>query len=273
MRPITYAVVGRDEERTLEIALRQALEAARPGDSVWFVDSASVDGSAGIAQRLGVEVLRAPLGKGGAVAAAIERCDGGPLCLLDADIESSSCNIAAALRDEWLETGADMVIGDFDWPERRELSISTGIFGPLVGALFPEHLDSLMLQPLSGFRLIDTSFPLGQLPAGYGLECHLNVQVSGLGGRIVWTDLGTYHGPVLYRPTMAPDISAAILDVAVAQGRISLSERREWDAWVVPVLDVIATLPSADEAGLDGYRERLTAAAAMPMPIARATLS
>ena len=53
----------------------------------------------------------APVGKGSAVAAAVERCDSGPLCLLDADIESSSCNIAAALA--WLETGADMVIGKF----------------------------------------------------------------------------------------------------------------------------------------------------------------
>jgi glucosyl-3-phosphoglycerate synthase len=267
MRPITFAVVGRDEERTLAIALQQALEAARPGDRVWFVDSASTDGSAQIAREMGVEVITAPEGKGRAVAVAVERCDGAPLCLLDGDLESSSCNIAVALRDAWLETGADMVIGAFEWPERREFSIGVAIFAPLVSTLFPEHYDAVKGNPLGGFRLVDTAFPLGDLPPGYGLECYLNVHVAGRGGRIAWTDLGVYHGRVCFRPTMAPDISTAILDVAEEQGRIAPGSRREWDAWVAPVLDVIATLPTVDEAGLDAYRERLTAASSRPMPV------
>jgi len=269
---ITYGVVGRDEERTLEIALRQALDAAGPGDEVWFVDSASVDGSADVARRLGVEVVSTPAGKGRAVAAAVARCDGGLLCLVDADIEGSSRNIPVALRDRWRETRADMVVGDFAWPRRRLLSITIAVHTPLVRALFPESVELLAPQPLSGFRLLDTSFPLGRLPAGYGLECHLNVHVASTGGRIAWADLGTYDGPVIYRPAMAPDIAEAILDVAEEQGRIERSERAQWDAWIQPVLDLIATAPSIGEDGLEDYKRRLAALADRPTPPVRASV-
>jgi glucosyl-3-phosphoglycerate synthase len=268
---ITYAVVGRDEERTLEVALRQALDAAGPGDEVWFVDSASVDGSVDVARRLGVEVMAAPAGKGRAVAAAVARCDGGLLCLVDADIMGSTRNIPAALRDRWLETGADMVIGDFAWPRRRLLSITIAVHTPLVRALFPECLEVLAPQPLSGFRLLDTSLPLGGLPAGYGLECHLNVHVASSGGRIAWADLGTYDGPVIFRETMAPDIAEAILDVAEEQGRIEPSERAQWDAWIQPVLELIATSPSIGEDGLEDYKRQLVALADRPTPSVRAS--
>ena len=47
------------------------------------------------------------------------------------------------LSDPWLETGADMMIARFDWPERREFSIGQAIFGPLLSTLFPEHLDAV----------------------------------------------------------------------------------------------------------------------------------
>jgi glucosyl-3-phosphoglycerate synthase len=264
---ITYAVMGRDEGRTLEIALGQALEAAEDGDRVWFVDSASSDGSADIARRLGVEVLPAPAGKGRAVAVAVEHCGGGPLCLLDADIDESSCNIAAALADAWRATGADMVIGTFFWPD-RPLNITRSIHGPLVRALFPEYVDLLAPQPLSGFRVLDTSFPLGRLPAGYGLECHLNVHVAATGGRIAWVDLGTYRGPLRFRATMAPEIGEAILDVAEAQGRITPSQRAEWDAWLQPVLQVLAAPQPADDAAREDYRRRLLAACDRPFPVA-----
>jgi hypothetical protein len=42
---ITFATVGRSEAATLERPVREALEAAVPGDRVLFVDSASSDGS------------------------------------------------------------------------------------------------------------------------------------------------------------------------------------------------------------------------------------
>ena len=253
----------------MEIALAQALEAAGPGDRIWFVDSASVDRSAEVARRLGVEVVSAPAGKGRAVAVAVARCDGGLLCLVDADIQGSSCNIPATLRDRWHETRADMVIGDFAWPRRRLLSITIAVHTPLVRALFPERLELLAPQPLSGFRLLDTSFPLGRLPAGYGLECHLNVHVASTGGRIAWADLGTYDGPVIFRPTMAPDIAEAILDVAEQQGRIQRRERTQWDAWIEPVLELIATSPTVGEEGLEDYKRRLLALADRPTPAVR----
>src|SRR5262245_16389662 len=60
----TFAVVGHNEAATLPTALEQALDAAEPDDHVWFVDSASDDGSADVARARGAAVVVAPLGKG-----------------------------------------------------------------------------------------------------------------------------------------------------------------------------------------------------------------
>lgn len=262
---ITFAVVGRDEAETLEGSLVQALEAAEPGDRVWFVDSASSDRSPEIARRLGVEVVSAPTGKGRAVAVAIERCGGGPLCLLDADIEESSRNIAATLAGAWRATQADMVIGAFEWPD-RPLSITRTIHGPLTRALFPEFASALAPMPLSGFRVINTGFPLGRVPSGYGLEAYLNVHVVGSGGRIEWVDVGIYKGPVRFHPTTAPEVAEAILDVAELQGRIAHDQRAAWDAWVQPVLEVLAVPRPAGEAEREDYDRRLRVASERPFP-------
>ena len=64
--PFTFAVLGRDEAPRLAYPLRQALAAARPGDEVVFVDSASRDGSRAVADSLGVPTVPAPAGKGAA---------------------------------------------------------------------------------------------------------------------------------------------------------------------------------------------------------------
>jgi glucosyl-3-phosphoglycerate synthase len=267
---ITYAVVGRNVACTLEIALCQALAAAEAGDSVVFVDSASVDTSATIARRLGVQVLRAPAGKGRAVAALLDRHDGGPLCLLDADVERSGCNIAMALRNASNASDADMVIARYDWPARDELSVTHSVHARLVGALFPEHAAQLSPKPLSGFRLLNTQLPLGRLPSGYGLEAHLNVQISALGGEIAWVDIGVYEGPVVRRGAeFAHEIGAAILDVAELHGRLAPEIRPAWEEWIATVADVFGSVPRG-EPDLSPYRERLRAVAARALPRAQA---
>ena len=107
----TFAVIGHNEADRLHVALGQALEAARPGDSVWFVDSASTDGSAARAAELGAEIVDAPLGKGRAMMIAIERCCTPYVCFVDGDLESSDCNVPAALRDGVVASEADLVVG------------------------------------------------------------------------------------------------------------------------------------------------------------------
>jgi glucosyl-3-phosphoglycerate synthase len=267
--PFTYAVVGHNEAGTLANALRQVSDARRPGDRVWFVDSASTDDSARIAASLDVPVIDAPLGKGRAMAVALEECDDGYLCFVDADLESSEVNIPQRLRDVADTTGADMVVGAFHERARR-LAVTPGLYLPLLGALFPERIDDLRV-PLSGFRALRIGLPIRPLPPGYGAETHLNLEVPAARGRIADCDLGLFKGNLrgyANIPAIGTDVAAALLDLAIAHGRLDTSRRPEWDAWVDVVLGVLRTQPpvGADDAR---YVEDLLAAAARPLPPAR----
>src|SRR4051812_44348578 len=120
---ITFAVIGHNEAPTLRYMLDQVAAAVRPGDRVLFVDSASDDGSAELAARLGAEVLRAPLGKGRAMAAAVDRCETSHICFLDADALQTTRNVPLTLRDTLESSGADMVVADFVWRGKGVLAV------------------------------------------------------------------------------------------------------------------------------------------------------
>jgi glucosyl-3-phosphoglycerate synthase len=256
-------VIGHDEAATLAGVLEQCRAAARPGDSVWFVDSASTDDSVAIGSQAGVRVVPAPLGKGRAVAAALAEHSSGWLVLLDADIEYSAVSIPGALRQAAEHSTADMVVGQPVSPGKRR-SVTPYLYGPLVRALFPEVPE--IERPLSGFRALRAGIPLGRLPGGYGIEVHLNVQVALAGGRIEMLPLGRYRGPLrdyAHIGRAARDIAETMLDLAAAHGR--LADRAAWEAWTARVLGVIDDQPGADADDTE-YFDRLRAAAAEPLP-------
>ena len=266
--PFTFAVVGHDEAATLSGVLDQAFAAAAPGDEVWLVDSASVDDSARIAASLGAKVVTAPLGKGRAIATALERCPDGYLCLVDADIQYSSGNIPLQLREAAAATEADMVVGDFDQPPGTRRSVTPAIYRPLVAALFPEAHRLDMPTPLSGFRVLRGGTRVGALPPGYGVEAHLNVEVAATGGRIALCSLGDHRGPSrghMRVASIGAEVATAILDLAEVHGRLDPIARPCWDEWIEAVLDVTREQP-AEGADDDEYQRRLLTAAERPFP-------
>jgi glucosyl-3-phosphoglycerate synthase len=262
---VTFAVVGHNEAGILSNAVRQALEAASPGDRVWFVDSASTDGSAAVAAALGVEVVRAPLGKGRAIVAAMGLCETKYICLLDADIEQSESNIPLTLRRALDVEPADMIVADFDWPARRSWGAMRGVYFPLVGALFPEAADRFGRIPFSGFRLLRTDLPLDAVPPGFAVETYLNLfcTLEGLRTRVI--DVGVYDGPERPKLDLGREVGDLILDMAVADGRLDAGLRPLWDAWLEGVMEVLRDRP-LDGASAAGHLERVLAAAARPMP-------
>jgi glycosyltransferase involved in cell wall biosynthesis len=267
--PITFAVIGHNEGEFLANSIGQAAEAARPGDRLWFVDGASTDGSPELAASLGAEVIDAPLGKGRAIAAALARCETSHICLIDGDIEYSTSNIPLSLRHALVEEPADMILADFEWPARRLNHSIRGVYRPLVGALFPEALERFGRIPYSGFRMLRADLPLGPLPPGFGVETHFNLLCAANGWPTRVIDVGEYGGPLRRKPRLGYEVGAAIFDVAEAHGRLDSELRPQWDAWLEVVMQVLATQPPlADEPGKD-YRERLSAAAARPLPPAR----
>jgi glycosyltransferase involved in cell wall biosynthesis len=269
----TFAVVGHNEAPTLGVLLEQAREAARPGDRVWFVDSASTDGSAEIAAALGAEVIDAPLGKGRAMSRALELCGEGYICFGDADISWSSVNIMLALRERTLVHRPEMLVGSATQTTRTRLSVTPAIYEPLVGALFPGALGQFAagLFALSGLRAIDASVPLGDLPARYGAETHLNLLFWLERRRMTVEDLGLITNSVrgyANVPAIAEDVAAAVLDSAERHRRLDPALRSKWEAWTSAVLDVIRAQPP-EGAPDDDYVARLRTVAARPLPPAR----
>jgi glycosyltransferase involved in cell wall biosynthesis len=98
------------------------------------------------------------------MAVAMDRCDGGYVCFVDADLEESDVNIPARILEFTEETGADMVVGTFHEPDRR-MTTTPSLYRPLMGALFPERLDDYG-YPLSGFRACESAFRSGSSQPG-----------------------------------------------------------------------------------------------------------
>jgi glucosyl-3-phosphoglycerate synthase len=261
---ITFAVIGHDEAALLPNAIAQASEAAGDGDRLWFVDSASKDGSADVARSLGIDVVGAPLGKGEAMALAIARCETTYICFVDADIEFSDANIPLSLRRALAEEPADMIVADFVWPSKRFSHAVVGVYRPLVAALFPEAHERFGGFPFSGFRVLRTDLPLGSLPPGFGVETHLNVLCAAERLRTRVIDVGMYEGPVRAKPTLPKEVGDAILDLAEAYGRLEPGRRRLWDAWVDEVAAVARTQTPGDPS--EDYLDRFAAATSRSLP-------
>jgi glucosyl-3-phosphoglycerate synthase len=241
----TFAAVGHNEADTLPIALGHAHDAAEPGDHVWFVDSGSDDGSAKIARAHGASVVTAPLGKGRAMATAIDRCDDDFICFFDADMLETEHNIPRLLREAAVASEIDMLVGAYDEPDRRR-TVTPAIYFPLVGALFPEVLREDIVVPFSGFRVLRVEMPLGPLPPGYGVESALNVQMTMMDAQIASCPVGWFRGNLrnyVNSPAIATDVATTLLDLGEEHGRLARTARPEWEAWVTEAVDLISEQP------------------------------
>jgi hypothetical protein len=269
MPRFTFAAVGHNEAATLPLALGYARDAAQPGDHVWFVDSASDDGSAEVAREHGAAVVAAPLGKGRAMATAIDLCDDDFICFFDADMLETEHNIPRVLRDAAVASEIDMLVGTYDEPGRRR-TVTSAIYFPLVRTLFPEVLEADIVPALGGFRVLRVGLPLGPFPPGYGVETWLNVQVTLMGGRVASCPVGWFRGKLrnyTNMPAMATDVAEALLDLGEAHGRLSEAARPAWEAWVAEAVELIGgqPLPGADDRAFLDDLARVSARA-LPSP-------
>jgi glucosyl-3-phosphoglycerate synthase len=262
---ITFAVIGHNESPTLARALADASAAACDGDRVWFVDSASTDDSVSVARDAGAEVISAPLGKGRAIATALERCETPWLCYLDGDLHASERNLAAELRAGIEQDGADLVLGEFVIAGDGANFVTRALIVPVIAALFPEANGTFGARPLTGFRALRTDLELGPLPPGFGVEMHINLAALLCGARIAVRPVGWFEHRFRLKPDVALEIAAPILDAAQRAGRLSATRRPAWDAWCTAVSDVYSTWRN-DSAGRAAFDAELDAVAARPLP-------
>jgi glucosyl-3-phosphoglycerate synthase len=260
----TFVIPARDEQDSVATIVRQACQAAQPGDRVLVVDSASTDATGQRAAAAGAEVLRGPPGKGAAMAAAIADISTEWVCFLDADLISSAVNVPATLRQAAVAGTADHVLGDYEYSDPGTILASTfTIYEPLVAEFFPE-VGALGANSLTGYRVIRRAYLDGLLPLDFGVESYLNISIAAAGGKAAVCHLGVIASRFKYKPDMCREIARSILDLAVAHDRLDPHDRPSWNTWVDDGVPAIRGVGGTD--GRSAALARLFAAVRRPMP-------
>ncbi|MDG2112060.1 MAG: glycosyltransferase [Actinomycetota bacterium] len=180
---------------------------------VVVVDDGSKDRTSAAAEDAGARVVRLDrnLGKGGAVAAAIEAC-GAPsrYLLVDADL-GESAGLAAMLLAPVITGDADMTVAVFPATGR---SRGFGLVKRVAAAILHGVTGDEFVEPLSGQRAI--SGPLLRslsLADRFGLELGLTLDVLAGGGHVAEVPIAFEHRPtsrdlagVLHRARQGRDL-------------------------------------------------------------------
>lgn len=261
----TFVIPAYNEEQTVAVIVEQARAAARPGDRILVVDSASTDRTAQVAAHAGAEVLHGPRGKGAAMNTALAAVRSQWVCFLDADLVSSTHNVPAALRKAAQATTADHLVGDYEYDYPGTILSSTfTIYEPLTAALFPE-VGHLGANSLTGYRAIRTSRIRHPLPPDFGVETYLNISLALARGTAGVCHLGTVTSRFRHNGgTMAGQIGRTILDMAEQHNRLDPRDRPAWDRWLSE--GIAALTPQTADSGRSATLARLFTAVRRPMP-------
>jgi len=261
---ITFVIPAHDEADTVGASISMATAAAQRGDRVLVVDSASTDGTADAARAAGAEVYAGPLGKGGAMRVGVDASDTEWIVFLDADARSAERNIAADLAGRARRNEADQIVGDFHDGLDAVLTLTDGFYGTLVPALFPEVAGAFGSKALTGFRAVRRSYLLDLFPRDYGVESHLNIEITMTGGNTEVHHVGAFTGKSKTNNARCFEVTGAIFDCAVRHGRLLPRQRPAWEAWAADLYKVTGRwTPDMPQ---DEYREQLFAAASRPLP-------
>jgi glucosyl-3-phosphoglycerate synthase len=209
-RTVSVCIPAHNEETTVEQVLTAVrfphlheLGGSGLVDEVLVVDDGSTDGTAEAAASAGARVvrLRRRVGKGGAMAAALDAAVGDVVVFLDADVENTTGAFVTSLLGPLLTPICEfaLVKGYYERPIGDSPTgggrVTELVARPALQVLFP-HVPELsaVLQPLAG----ETAAPRSVLEkldfaAGYGVEIGLLVDVvTRFGaGAVAQVDLGT----------------------------------------------------------------------------------
>jgi glycosyltransferase involved in cell wall biosynthesis len=160
---------------------------------VLVVDDGSADGTSAAAGAAGATVvaLRHPLGKGGAVEAALDRCEVPDFYLLvDADVGGTAAG-AATLLEAVRRGDGDLVVG-------RLPPQGTGGFGAvkaLARRLIRRASGFSPTEPLSGQRAVAGAVLQACRPLAprFGLEVGMTIDAVRMGARVVELDVDIHH--------------------------------------------------------------------------------
>jgi hypothetical protein len=206
--PVAVLVAARDEEERIGRTVERLREAF-PGALVIVADDGSRDGTAGVAERAGAQVLRLPRrGKGQALTLAERAAPPGSLLVCDADVDGD----LAALAGE----DADLAVAVF--AERQGGGF--GIAKRAARALIRARSGFVPVEPLSGQRSFSeraraACFPLA---AGFGCEVGATVDAARAWLRIAELELPLRHRATGRDPAGFVHRGRQLLDALLACG-------------------------------------------------------
>lgn len=233
MSSATAVVPARNEAGRVGATVRALL--GIPGiDRVIVVDDASEDGTSGEALAAGAEVVRLARrrGKGGALAAGLERTEADVILLVDADLAETAGAVSALLRI--VERGeADMAVAA---PARTGGPSGVGLVERLARAGIRRLTGRTLDRPLSGQRALRREVLRRARPpsARFGVEVGLTVDALRAGLRVVEVPCEFRHATTgrdvrgfLHRARQGKDVLLALGARAGRDGRAAPGPPRD----------------------------------------------
>jgi glucosyl-3-phosphoglycerate synthase len=241
---VSVCLPARECAGTVGEIVRSLVELREAGaiDEVVVVDAASVDGTAGVAERAGANVYQESellpahgpvLGKGDAMWRALSVLDGELVCFVDADTEGFSAHFATGLLGPLVcEAGVSFVKAFYRRPHGDDSEgggrVNRLTARPALALFYPELAE--VRQPLAG-EVAARRELLERLPfvTGYGVEIAMLIDASrelGLDG-IAQVDLEEHnnrHQPLSALEPMAHTVLATVARRLQQEGRL----QQEW---------------------------------------------
>ncbi len=234
-RTVSVVIPAHNERDTVTEVVSdafRALEILQVEGEVLVSASGCTDDTADVADKVGAIVVEAPIGKGAAINAGVQRSGGDIICLVDGDVRYyGDPPLVALIVDPILRGIADACITDLYWRPIYPQMWQCGFFTPLAGRLIPEILPKSGSTPWSGQRAALRHLWPASLPADFtaDIELLLHWNRHALRLRPVLTD--DWVNPQRPKPDLMAQELEVILHYALESGRIQpdlIPSAKEW---------------------------------------------
>lgn len=225
-----------------------ALHVLNTEGEVIVAASGCTDQTAKVAREAGARVVEAPTGKGSAIAAGIQACESGIICLIDGDFRYfGPVPLAAILVAPVMHGLADATVADLYWRPVYPHMWLHGFFAPLVGQLFPELLPQVGTTPWSGQRAAVRNLWPDNLPGGFTVDLALLLHWHAKGARMRPVLADDWTNPQRPKTDLLRKEFDMVADYAVECGRVGTHERAALERW----FDDLYKLMAAYRPGVD----------------------
>jgi glycosyltransferase involved in cell wall biosynthesis len=242
---VSVVIPAHNEEATVAEVVREAqraLTSLKVAGEVLVSASGCTDRTADIAAAAGAQVLEAPLGKGAAIAQALQVVNGDVVCLVDADVQYfGEPPLVALLTEPILHGIADACVTDLYWRPLYPQLWLHGFFAPITGLLFPELLAKAGSTPWSGQRAAARELWPDNLPSDFTVDLALLFHWNEHAVRLRPVLADDWVNPQRPKPDLMAQELELIISAAIRGKRITPDLADSLRGWYDQVHNLMAT--------------------------------